>query len=499
MAELKWKREESDVLAQHKVKEMHKEIVCTLPVIQKETSLLSTSHSKKYLAPAEKLMLKKDIEKFPLCKMSSELLNFLRKNSLLRWIKNKVSIDIDKADGDTLWQLHEIMEASIDARTLKRIDKKTASPKHVIQKETPSSAHCVGQMTMAEKFRLKKCIKEAPSQRKPQKLLSSFKKSSQLGVNNDNACMKVDARRMKPVCGTNDEVNCKTQANCKKQHLAKGDGKSTAKYEYAIDKLQPGPLPSSKDLSDKKDCSHDSHSDFTLPTLANVESERSSCVENLVQNTKISDINSGEHDCNLNVVVHGDRRSSESDGEKVLETVVCDDFGIFLPTFLLNCEIFLQTPDIALCTIDAQLCGEQLSPSKALRIARLKSRYVDTILKAQHKCENHDQKRMQQEREILASKFQQEKEMIEAQIKLAEAAAEKQKSEHKMKIQQEREASCLTFAKDSAVMFNDLNKTLQELEKSCHSKENALRQLGLFLKDDELNDEDDWEEGEIHS
>ncbi|KAG0477108.1 hypothetical protein HPP92_013949 [Vanilla planifolia] len=103
---------------------------------------------------------------------------------------------------------------------------------------------------------------------------------------------------------------------------------------------------------------------------------------------------------------------------------------------------------------------------------------IDEVLNQMvKKCENHDQMRMQQEREILASKFQQEKEMIEAQIKLAEAAAEKQKSEHKMKIQQEREASRLTLQKieDSAVMFNDLNKTLQELEESCHSKENALR------------------------
>ncbi|XP_042437372.1 transcription factor GTE9-like isoform X1 [Zingiber officinale] len=174
---------------------------------------------------------------------------------------------------------------------------------------------------------------------------------------------------------------------------------------------------------------------------------------------------------------------------------------------------------------------EQWSPSKALRAASLRSRFADTILKAQHQSfgEKVDPVKLQQEREEIEKLQQQEKARIKAKIKAAEFAA-KMKAEAKVKSQ--REAARLALQKMEKTVQIDNSHLLQDLENfgwylpclsdmpheksynfvldrevppPCHS--NPLEQLGLFMKKDDIDEVDDWisetaiadvEEGEIY-
>ncbi|KAE9601213.1 putative chromatin remodeler Bromodomain family [Lupinus albus] len=151
----------------------------------------------------------------------------------------------------------------------------------------------------------------------------------------------------------------------------------------------------------------------------------------------------------------------------------------------------------------------QLSPKKALRAAMLKSRFADTILKAQQKTLlDHGDKsgplKMRHE----------ERARIEAQIKSAEVAA-------RIKA---REAARVALEKmERSVEVENNSQCLKELEMLCGcvqsfqapnnkngfrvaietSDKSPLEQLGLFIKDEYVTaDEDEevldcWEEGEI--
>ncbi|KAI4298196.1 hypothetical protein L6164_031784 [Bauhinia variegata] len=179
----------------------------------------------------------------------------------------------------------------------------------------------------------------------------------------------------------------------------------------------------------------------------------------------------------------------------------------------------------------------QLSPKKALRAAMLKSRFADTILKAQQKTLlDHGDKanpaKLQQEKERLERMQREEKARIEAQIKAAEAAARmKAAGESKQQREKEREAARAAIQQMERTVEIEHNlEILKELEMLSGCKlsyqvlsrkngskkaamkafnksqnESPLERLGLFIKDEYVADEDEeamisgWEEGEIFS
>ncbi|KAK8594673.1 hypothetical protein V6N13_015593 [Hibiscus sabdariffa] len=182
----------------------------------------------------------------------------------------------------------------------------------------------------------------------------------------------------------------------------------------------------------------------------------------------------------------------------------------------------------------------QMSPKKALRAAMLKSRYADTILKAQQKTLlDHGDKanpvKLQQEKEKMERRQREEKAKIEAQIRASEAAA-KIKAETELKRQREREREAARLAlqkmeKTAEIEQNlEILKELEMLIGCCLSSyqfhgrktgpcdremgraysvvtgENPLHKLGLFFKDEFFEEdeeailnEDIVEEGEILS
>lgn len=177
-------------------------------------------------------------------------------------------------------------------------------------------------------------------------------------------------------------------------------------------------------------------------------------------------------------------------------------------------------------TEDLGPCEEQLSPSKALRAAMLKRRFADTILKAQQQSlgVKIDPAKLQREREKLEKRQREEKARIEAQVKAAEIAA---KMKVEAELMRQREAARLALQKmektveiDNSHILKDLENLgcplpghfdldnshiMQELE--MHSGlVNPLEQLGLFMKNEDLDEVDEWissagngdvEEGEI--
>ncbi|OIW21874.1 hypothetical protein TanjilG_13743 [Lupinus angustifolius] len=184
----------------------------------------------------------------------------------------------------------------------------------------------------------------------------------------------------------------------------------------------------------------------------------------------------------------------------------------------------------------------QVSPEKLYRAALLRNRFADTILKAQEKTLEKDEKRdpekLRIEREDLERRHKEEKARLQAEAKAAEEAQRKAEAEAaaeaKRKRELEREAARLALQKmEKTVDINESSQFLEDLEmlSSVHgehlpiSKEispdhlqklgsfnlpgNPLEQLGLYMKaDDEEEDEEltpnaaagpsnDVEEGEI--
>ncbi|XP_059596051.1 transcription factor GTE9 isoform X9 [Vitis vinifera] len=173
----------------------------------------------------------------------------------------------------------------------------------------------------------------------------------------------------------------------------------------------------------------------------------------------------------------------------------------------------------------------QLSPKKALRAAMLKSRFADTILKAQQKTlldhgNKADRVKMQQKKERLEKKQLEEKGRLEAQVRAAEAASRmKAETESKLQREKEREAARVALQKMArTVEFENNVQIVKELEKlsgcvltyqyyrqrdskvqlRAFNFGNPLERLGLYIKDDFFVDEDekiilneDGEEGEI--
>ncbi|PKU62889.1 Transcription factor GTE11 [Dendrobium catenatum] len=110
---------------------------------------------------------------------------------------------------------------------------------------------------------------------------------------------------------------------------------------------------------------------------------------------------------------------------------------------------------------DESDCKKLVSPTKSLRAAMLKDRFANTILKAQLELPNIGLKerafRMQQEKEKLTEVYNEEETRIEAQSK--GVVNQKAKSELRMKIKKEREASRLALEKmEATVEMNDYKR-----------------------------------------
>ncbi|CAH9121940.1 unnamed protein product [Cuscuta epithymum] len=169
----------------------------------------------------------------------------------------------------------------------------------------------------------------------------------------------------------------------------------------------------------------------------------------------------------------------------------------------------------------ASLVDAQLSPTKALRAAMLKSRFAETIFKANHKDDVVDPSKLQQEKEKLQKQQLAEKARIEEQIKAAETSA-RMRVETELKIQREREREAARIALEKMERTVDLDdnlKILKDLEKLCQcprsndilvygvgvnlsEARNPLERLGLYIKEEILQEEEavlneDGEEGEI--
>nr|XP_004500666.1 transcription factor GTE10-like [Cicer arietinum] len=184
----------------------------------------------------------------------------------------------------------------------------------------------------------------------------------------------------------------------------------------------------------------------------------------------------------------------------------------------------------------------QVSPEKLYRAALLRSRFADTILKAQEKALEKDEKRdpekLRIEREGLERRQKEEKARLQAEAKAAEEARRKAEAEAaaetKRKREEEREAARQALQKmEKTVEINESCQFLEDLEmlSAVHDENapifkeaspdhhqngfggiklqgNPLEQLGLYMKVDDEDEEEelpqsaagpskDVEEGEI--
>ncbi|GAB4860488.1 hypothetical protein Ancab_035646 [Ancistrocladus abbreviatus] len=187
----------------------------------------------------------------------------------------------------------------------------------------------------------------------------------------------------------------------------------------------------------------------------------------------------------------------------------------------------------------------QVSPEKLYRAALLRSRFADTILKAQEKTlekgEKRDPEKLRLEREELERRQREEKARLQAEAKAAEEARKKVEAEAaaeaKRKRELEREAARLALQKmEKTVDINENCQFMEDLEMLSSAPpdnlstflgnaspnnydngigsfklrgSNPLEQLGLYMKVDEEEEDDadppkcaldpanDVEEGEI--
>ncbi|KAJ0785421.1 putative chromatin remodeler Bromodomain family [Helianthus annuus] len=174
----------------------------------------------------------------------------------------------------------------------------------------------------------------------------------------------------------------------------------------------------------------------------------------------------------------------------------------------------------------------RVSPDKLYRAALLRGRFADTILKAQEKTsgkvEQHDRERLWLEKEELEKRRKEEKARLQAEAKAAEEAKRiaelEAAAEAKRKRELDREAARQALQKmEKMVDINDNSRFLEDLEMlsvapteplldensvdcfDMNRKGNPLEQLGLYMKNDDEDEEDgdppamgdDSEEGEI--
>ncbi|KAL2321706.1 hypothetical protein Fmac_026085 [Flemingia macrophylla] len=189
---------------------------------------------------------------------------------------------------------------------------------------------------------------------------------------------------------------------------------------------------------------------------------------------------------------------------------------------------------------------KQVSPEKLYRAALLRSRFADTILKAQEKAlekvDKRDPEKLRMEREELERRQKEEKARLQAEAKAAEEVRKKAEAEAEAKAKRqrelEREAARLALQKmEKTVEINESSQFLEDLEMLSGVQDdehlpnftverspdvpengsssfklqgscNPLEQLGLYMKVDDEDEEEespqstagktnDVEEGEI--
>lgn len=191
----------------------------------------------------------------------------------------------------------------------------------------------------------------------------------------------------------------------------------------------------------------------------------------------------------------------------------------------LNKEIGSPSSDHSSCATATTGCTSlgdaQLSPTKALRAAMLRSRFAETIFKANHKDDVVDPLKLQREKERLQKQQLAEKARIEEQIKAVEESTRlKAEVELKLQREKEREAARIALEKmERTVDLDDNLKILKDLEGLCRCplsdgllgngdgvnlslSRNPLERLGLYIKEEILQEDEavlneDGEEGEI--
>ncbi|XP_074348910.1 transcription factor GTE8-like isoform X2 [Apium graveolens] len=186
---------------------------------------------------------------------------------------------------------------------------------------------------------------------------------------------------------------------------------------------------------------------------------------------------------------------------------------------------------------DSAPAERPVSPDKLYRVALLKNRFADTILKAQEKTlkqgEKVDPEKLRLEREIIESQKRKEKARLQSEAKAAEIARRQAEAEaaaeSKRQRELEREAARQALLKmEKTVEINGTSRFLEDLEMlrtvpseqllssvdeaspgeslDCFKFEgsNPLEQLGLYMKVDDEDEEIeapsndvDVEEGEI--
>ncbi|XP_022720339.1 transcription factor GTE12-like isoform X1 [Durio zibethinus] len=259
----------------------------------------------------------------------------------------------------------------------------------------------------------------------------------------------------------------------------------------------------------------------SLPSVSNhasssdVTSERS-----LVGDLRVCSAVASKLDCQAKSTSTSQTSKSDPDSDGAVSALddenVCPSSQLTTPATDAASDEGLLTP----------IFEAQMSPEKALRAAMLKRRFAETILKAKQKTlldhgDKADPVKMQQEKENLERRQREEKAKIEAQVRAAEAAA-KMKAEVELKKQREREREAARIAlqkmeKTAEIELNlEILKELEILSGKSGSEKligayggtrvNPLHQLGLFIKDEYLEDDDDetvlnedGEEGEILS
>lgn len=447
--EFKWRKECPNSLLQSPRKPANK---TSKQILQSVPSCNSSSLTSKSFTVADKLKLQNSLGKFSRENFPPRLLKFLQKTRLLEQSGERINVDVDSLDESTLWELHQIVRNCEDAGSLK-----------------PG-----GQM------------------KNSQGLMAEYEKGE-----------------IRVTCSAKD---CTVPSAC-------------------MDSNHP---------CVSTDCPCSRHSKFTQASISDIDSE-GSCRQNPANHSVVSGLDVDNISRTL-------RKNDIADTAGRMGNAVVD----------VDNALDISSPSSQPTASPLKEIGftyeEQLSPTRALRAAKLKSRFADTIYKAQQKTlldhgDKSDPARMQHEREKLEKQRHQEKARIEAEIKAAEAAVrmkaeaelrmrreraeaelkkqrERAEAEHKMQREREREAARLALQKmEKTVDIDENSQFFKDVENLGYSHPvhldlenfmdaqqcalaNPLAQLGLFIKDDDLDedfdkwisstgDDDDAEEGEI--
>ncbi|XP_042483859.1 transcription factor GTE9-like [Macadamia integrifolia] len=397
---------------------------------------------RRLMSSAERQKLRKDLMEMTKGKIPMPLLDFLRKLRLIGQNEERIEVDIDAFDDETAWEFHRILKNCLDLRLAE-------------VRSGGLTNHCGH---------------------------DSLKKGFDKGNDTRHSCNPANV----------------------KLHMS------------------PGACASS---------SCGGHNELAQASFSDIDSDRSSGRDNRTFHDGV--LNPG---CVTNDRANTRTSKSDPDSDGAVSTV--DEENVQMISLPLTPSGVAASGE----ENEDPLYDGQMSPSKALRAARLKSRFADTILKAQHKTllnhgEKADPAKMQQDRERLERKQREEKARLEAQIRAAEVESRlRAEAELKMQREREREAARIALQKmEKTVEINENQEILKDLEMfggysllnqldhealggviadgfevmlgslegGYHG--NALERLGLFMKDDYMEEDEesvlngDVEEGEIGS